>query len=801
MYATKMMPMLVLRGLVVFPGTMMQFDVGRSKSLLAIKRAMDDGQKVFLLTQRDASVEDPSADELYDTGCIARVKQTLKLPGENMRVLVEGICRARVSDVLTDKPYYFVDVEPIEQKAARVSALRIEAMVRNVKDAFNEYVSLSGGRVSQEVALSVAADGDEGHLCDYVASNLPMPYEQKQAILDELNVYRRLEMLYSMISHECSIQRIDADIHQKVQQNLEDNQREYYLREQIRVISDELGDDVDEPDEYRAKINSLSANAEVKHKLLREVDKLVKMPQGAHEATVVRGYLDACIELPWGAYSKDSISVSKARKTLDKQHYGLKEVKERIVELLSVHKLAPDISGQILCLVGPPGVGKTSIASSVAECMGRRFERVSLGGVKDESEIRGHRRTYIGSMPGRLIAAMSAAGTANPVILLDEIDKIGSDFKGDCSAALLEALDPEQNSTFKDHYIDMPFDLSRVLFITTANDESAIPAPLHDRMEIIRLPGYTREDKFNIARRHLVSKQISRHGLSKANCRFTDDALYLLIDNYTREAGVRTLERTIASLCRKAAVIIAAEEASKVVINPKTVEKMLGKKKFLTDMVADKSDEIGAVNGLAWTSVGGELMRLEAAIVDGSGKIELTGSLGDVMQESAKTAIGYIRANAAEFGIAPDYFKSKDIHVHATESAVPKDGPSAGITMATALVSCITGRAVRRDVAMTGEITLHGHVLPIGGLKEKSMAAYRAGVSTVIIPRENERDLDDIDEQVRSRLRFIPVSEVASVFDIALCDGADVCTDAQPRAAYKREDTAAAIRARGESDA
>lgn len=798
MYVSKMMPMLVLRGLVVFPGTMMQFDVGRSKSLLAIKRAMDDGQKVFLLTQRDASVEDPSSDELYEVGCIARVKQTLKLPGENMRVLVEGVGRARICDVLTDKPYFYVDVMGAEEKPSRVSAIRLEALVRNVKDIFNEYVSLSGGRVSQEVSLSVAADNDAGHLCDYIASNLPMPYEQKQVILDELNVYKRLELLYSMVSHECSIQKIDADIHQKVQQNLEDNQREYYLREQIRVISDELGDDVDELDEYRAKISSLSADTDVKHKLLREVDKLAKMPQGAHEATVVRGYLDACIELPWGAYSKDNISVSRARKTLDKQHYGLKEVKERIVELLAVHKLAPDISGQILCLVGPPGVGKTSIASSVAECMGRRFERVSLGGVKDESEIRGHRRTYIGSMPGRLIAAVTAAGTANPVILLDEIDKIGSDFKGDCSAALLEALDPEQNRTFKDHYIDMPFDLSRVLFITTANDESAIPAPLHDRMEIIRLPGYTREDKFNIARNHLVAKQIARHGLTKTNCRFTDDALYLLIDNYTREAGVRTLERTIASLCRKAAVQIADAEAAKVVINPKTVEKLLGKKKYLTDLVADKSDEIGAVNGLAWTSVGGELMRLETSIVDGSGKIELTGSLGDVMQESAKTAIGYIRANAAQFGISPDYFKSKDIHVHATESAVPKDGPSAGITMATALVSSITGRAVRRDVAMTGEITLHGHVLPIGGLKEKSMAAYRAGVSTVIIPRENERDLDEIDAQVKEKLCFIPVSEVTSVFDIALCCSSDDCDSVLPNTTYKHTKAAATIRARGE---
>ena len=770
MLKTQLMPMIVLRGLVVFPNNIMQFDIGRSKSLLAVKRAMDDGQKVFLLTQRDATVEDPSADELYSVGCIARIRQTLKLPGENLRVLVEGVRRATVKDILTDVPYFFVEADPAEDKQSRVSAIRREALVRSVKDVFDEYVSLSGGRVSQEVALAVAADNDEGHLADYIGSNLPMPYEQKQILLDEFNPVKRLDLLNSMLTHECSILKIDADIHHKVQQNLEDNQREYYLREQIRVIGDELGDDVDEIEEYKAKIESLSAPDDVKQKLNREVDKLAKMPQGSHEATVINGYLDACIALPWGTYSRDSISVKRAKALLDKKHYGMKEVKERIIELLAVRKLAPDISGQILCLVGPPGVGKTSIASCVAECMGRRFERVSLGGVKDESEIRGHRRTYIGSMSGRIMAAVSHAGTSNPVILLDEIDKIGSDFKGDCSAALLEALDPEQNATFRDHYIDLPFDLSRVLFITTANDESAIPEPLRDRMEVIRLAGYTREDKFRIARDHLVAKQLERHGMTPSVCRIGDDAIYTLIDHYTREAGVRTLERNIASLCRKSAVRIASGEAKRVSVSAASVEQMLGKRKFLVDTVENHSDEIGAVNGLAWTSVGGEIMRLEVSVLDGSGKVELTGSLGDVMQESAKTAIGYIRSMAGQLGIDASFYKNKDIHVHATESAVPKDGPSAGITIATALVSCLCGRAVRRDVAMTGEITLHGHVLPIGGLKEKSMAAYRAGVTTVIIPKENERDLDDIDAEVRRAIRFIPVSEARSVFDIALCD-------------------------------
>ncbi|MBQ2135277.1 MAG: endopeptidase La, partial [Clostridia bacterium] len=562
---------------------------------------------------------------------------------------------------------------------------------------------------------------------------------------------------------------IDNKIGEKTKIAIDENQREYYLREQMKIISNELyGDDsANEIDSYYEKIGSLNADERVKEALSAEVNKLSKIPQGSHEGTVVRDYLDECLNLPWNTYTEVSADIKKAEKILDKDFYGMKRVKERILEMLSVYSIAPDIKGQIICLVGPPGVGKTSISKSIAECMGRKFARISLGGVHDEAEIRGHRKTYIGAMPGKILKAVANSGSSNSVILLDEIDKLGNDYKGDPASALLEVLDPEQNNSFVDHFVEIPYDLSKIVFITTANNSSEIPAPLYDRMEIIELSSYTREEKFNIAKNHLVSKQIKRHGLKNSNCRISDSAIYSLIDFYTRESGVRTLERNIASLCRKSALLIADGSSKRVVINDITVEKMLGKKKFKPEYIL-KDNEVGIINGLAWTSVGGEIMQLEISVMEGSGKIELTGSLGDVMKESAKVAVSFVRANAERYGINPQFYKEKDIHIHATEAAVPKDGPSAGVTITTGLISALTGRKVLRDIAMTGEVTILGRVLPIGGLKEKAMAAYRGGVKTVFIPKDNIADIDEIDDLVKQNLRFVPVSRVDEIIDLAL---------------------------------
>jgi ATP-dependent Lon protease len=770
------MPMLVLRGVVVFPGMLLHFDVGRKKSVRAINRAMQENQIIFLASQRDVTIEDPEFSDVSTIGCVAYVKQILKLPGDNLRVLVEGIYRAAVSEVISSEPYFTVAAEACVDKYSRASELRKTALVRMAKETFDEYVSLSD-RLSPDVVTAVMADDNPGHLADYIASNLPMPVEDKQFILDQLSPVKRIEQLIVILRRECEILRLDNEINRKVQGNIDENQREYYLREQLKVLSEELGNNEDESaevDEYNRSISLLKAPDEIKDKLFRETEKLLKMPQGSHEATVIRGYLDKCIALPWQTYSKDVINLQKAEKILEHDHYGMKKVKQRIIEMLAVKKLAPDVNGQIICLVGPPGVGKTSIAASIARCMGRKYTRISLGGIKDEAEIRGHRKTYIGAMEGRIMSAIEQAGTSNPLMLLDEIDKIGTDFKGDCSAALLEALDPEQNTAFRDHYIDLPYDLSHVLFITTANDADNIPAPLLDRMEIIELPSYTREDKFNIARRHLVAKQLKKHGLTAKTCRICDDAVYGLIDYYTREAGVRKLEQKIAALCRKAAAEIASGNVSSVVIHGKDLEKMLGVRRYRAEQVSVYPDEVGVVNGLAWTSVGGELLRIEVAALDGTGKIVLTGSLGDVMKESAQTAVSYIRSRAKSLGIDGDFYKNKDIHIHAVEAAVPKDGPSAGISMATAIASAMTGRPIRHDVAMTGEISLRGRVLPIGGLKEKTMAAYRAGIRTVIVPRENEPDLTEIDPRVHEALNFVIADNMDTVLETALIPaGAD----------------------------
>ncbi len=762
------MPMLVLRGMVVFPGMLLHFDVGRKKSIAAVHDAMESDQKIFLITQKDVTVEDPKPNDLYKIGCVATIKQVVKTSNETVRVMVEGVYRATIDNIISDNPCYFTTVTECIEKYSKASELKKEALIRNAREAFEEYISMSP-RISPDVLGHVLLDGDTGHLADYIASNLPLQYQDKQAILDRLSPAVRLQELIIILRRECEILRYDGEINNIVQRNIDQNQREYYLREQIKVINDELGGDADDDlAAYRKKISELKAPDSVKERLEKEVAKIEKMPNGAHEETVIRGYLDACLELPWETYTKDSIDIEKSRKILEREHYGLNDVKKRIIEMLAVKKLAPEINGQIICLVGAPGVGKTSIARSIANCMGRKYARISLGGIKDESEIRGHRRTYIGSMSGRIINAISDSGVSNPLILLDEIDKIGKDFKGDCSAALLEALDPEQNSTFRDHYIDMPYDLSKVLFITTANDESAIPGPLRDRMEIIELPSYTREDKFRIAGKYLVPKDVKKHGMTTKNCKITNAALYEVIDYYTREAGVRKLEQNVAALCRMAAVEMVDGKKETVKIDAKDVARQLGVRKYRPETVNDCLDEIGTVNGLAWTSVGGELMKLEAAALEGTGKIVLTGSLGDVMKESAHTAVSYVRSIAKDYGIDAKFYKNKDIHLHATESAVPKDGPSAGITMAVALVSALTNIPIRHDVAMTGEISLLGKVLPIGGLKEKTMAAYRAGVKKVIVPEENRADLSEIDERVKENIEFIIVSDVKQVLDTAL---------------------------------
>ncbi|MBQ1962374.1 MAG: endopeptidase La [Clostridia bacterium] len=762
------LPLLALRGLVQFTGMMLTFDVGRKKSVKAITAAMEANQRIFLVAQKDMSVDDPKADDLYRMGCVSRVRQVLKMPDGGVKVLVEGLYRAEHHEFTDRGSYLVATAVPCEDKPIKNLAIYIETMVRRIRNEFEKYAEVSSN-INPEVMMTAATSGDLSFLCDFIAFSVPAPFDDKQFVLEQLSPVNRAKILLEMLSKETEITLIDNKIGEKTRHQIDENQREYYLKEQIRAISDELyGDDsADEIDEYYAKIDRLEADNSVKEKLRQEVSKLAKMPQGSHEGTVIRGWLDICLALPWEKSTDAVVDVIRAAKILDRDFYGMKKVKERILEMLSVYALAPDITGQIICLAGPPGVGKTSIGKTIAECMGREFVRISLGGMHDEAEIRGHRKTYIGSMPGRIISAIKQAGVKNPLILLDEIDKLGSDYKGDPSSALLEVLDPEQNHKFCDNFLELPFDLSHVVFITTANDKGMIPAPLLDRMEVIDLDGYTREEKFNIAKKHLTLKQIKRHALNGRNCRITDGALYGLIDYYTREAGVRKLERSIASLCSKAAKRIASHEVERVTVKETDLEKLLGKRRYRPEEILER-DEVGIINGLAWTAVGGEIMQMEIAALKGSGKIELTGSLGDVMKESAVAAISFVRANAARYGIDEDFYKNNDIHIHATEAAVPKDGPSAGVTITTGLISALTGREVRRDIAMTGEVTIRGRVLPIGGLKEKSMAAYRGGVKTVFIPKENIPDLDEVDETVRANVEFIPVSYVSDIIDAAL---------------------------------
>lgn len=770
----RIMPAVALRGLVVFPDMFLHFDVGREKSINALKKAMDTDQEIFLITQKDISEDDPSYDGLYEIGVVASVKQVLKLPGKsgNVRVAVEGLYRARLVEGIESGSGNFLKtmIFPIKHQTVRAEKQDYaKALVRHTKDIFADYADCAP-QMPADLVTGVMQKTDAGELADFIAGNIMLEYEDRQRILSILNPVKRLEEMCVLLASEGNLLSIEAEINDKVQEQIDKNQREYYLREQMKVISTELGGGVsheEEIDSFREKIFYLKAPDEVKEKLFKECDRLEKYSPSSPEAAVSRNYIESCVSLPWGIFGKENTDIKKSRKILEADHYGLEKVKQRILEYLAVRTLAPDIKGQIICLVGPPGVGKTSVARSVASATGRNYVRISLGGVRDEAEIRGHRKTYIGSMPGRIIAAMQQAGTSNPLVLLDEVDKLSSDYKGDPTSALLEVLDPEQNATFRDHYIELPFDLSKVMFITTANVLSDIPEPLRDRMEIIELGSYTSEEKFNIAKKHLIPKQIKRHGLTSKQLRITDKALSLIIEGYTKEAGVRALEQKIAAVCRKAAMKIAEGDAEKLSVKPENVEELLGSRKFKNDAII-KENEVGVVNGLAWTAVGGDMLEIEAAVLDGTGKLELTGSLGDVMQESAKAAVSYIRSKSSVLPISHTFYKDKDIHVHVPEGATPKDGPSAGVTIATALVSALSDRKVRKDVAMTGEITLRGRVLPIGGLKEKSMAAYKAGIKTVVIPYDNISDLDEVDPKVKEAVTFVPVKTVEAVWDIAL---------------------------------
>ena len=764
------LPTIALRGLVVFPNNLVHFEVGREKSIAAVEWAMANNSNVFLVAQKSMDTTEPQQADLFSYGVVAEVKQVLRVSGDLVKVLVEGKYRAKLSALDASGDFLLSEVRPAPVRAGKADdAVETEALLRALKAGFDEYLGMNP-RLGKDVVFAIVSSDDPAFLSEYMPANLLFRYEDKQAVMDEGTLNGRLKKLIEMLRRECQVMKIEKEIAEKVNESMDKNQRDYYLHEQLHIISDELGEGDDthaEADEYRRRITELHLAEDSEKKLLKEVDRLAKMQGSNQEATVIRTYLDTCLDLPWNTFTVDDLDISRAQQILDRDHYGLKKVKDRILETLAVRKLAPDVKAQIICLVGPPGVGKTSIARSIAESLGRKYVRISLGGVRDEAEIRGHRRTYIGAMPGKIITAMISAKSANPLMLLDEIDKLAGDFRGDPAAALLEALDPEQNSTFNDHFIDIPFDLSHVLFITTANDLGSIPGPLRDRMDVIELPSYTRVEKYNIARKHLLPKQLKACGLT-GKVTLSQSALYGIIDGYTREAGVRNLERTITSVLRKCARKIAAGEVESVSVTGTMLEQLLGPR-FVKPDFLNRTNAVGIANGLAWTSVGGETLPIEVQVMDnGSGKITVTGSLGDVMKESAQLAVTWVRVHAAEYGIDPEKLKKCDLHIHAPEGAVPKDGPSAGVTLTTALVSCLSGIPVRGDVAMTGEITLHGNVLPIGGLREKSMAAYREGMKTVLIPKDNEPDLYDVDEEVKKNLTFLPMQNLSQVLAAAL---------------------------------
>ncbi len=766
---TVRLPMLALRGLTAFPEMLIHFDIGRERSIQALKAAMEGDQTIFLVTQRDLMDDDPGPQELYTMGTIAHVRQMLKLPGGNVRVLVEGVERARIVHICQSSPFYMAEAALTPTTFSLRGRKRQEALVRAAQELFEDYAVLAP-KLTHEIVLGVLSAKDAGYLADYLAQNLPLPVEQKQKILEERRAAPRLERMLEILTKEIDLLGLESEIHERVRERLGETQREYYLREQLKQIRQELGEGSETEDECRAyqeKILSLHLREETQEKLMKEVQRLEKMAMTSPDAAVLRNYLDQCLALPWNKTTREKVDLESARRILDRDHFGMEKVKKRILEFLAVKKLAPERKGQVLCLVGPPGVGKTSIGISIAKTLHRKLARISLGGVGDEADIRGHRKTYIGAMPGRIITGIQQAGSRNPVLLLDEIDKLTSNARGDPAAALLEVLDFEQNNAFRDHFIEVPFDLSDVLFITTANTTGTIPPALLDRMEVIELSSYTDEEKLQIAKRHLIPKQLKKHGLKASVCRITDGAVREIISGYTRESGVRQLEREIAGVCRGAAARIVDRGEKRVQVTGSALEAFLGVRKYLPERRSSQS-EVGVVCGLAWTSVGGELLEVEVSAIPGVGQGVLTGNLGDVMKESAQTALSFVRSRAETLGIEPDFYKKKDLHIHFPEGAVPKDGPSAGITTATAIVSALTDTPVRKDVAMTGEISLRGRVLPIGGLKEKTMAAYRNGIHTVLLPEENLRDLEEIDQTVRGAMRFITVSHMDQVLREAL---------------------------------
>ena len=761
------LPILALRGLAVFPDQTVHFDIGRPQSLKALEVAMKADQHLMLVPQKDLIEDSPKLGGLYPIGTVVKVKQVLKTQNENLRVLVTGLCRARIAELEQAEPYFSGLVEAVAEGQA-TDTVRNHALCREANMLYGIYCELSE-QPAQAVQLRMMSSNNVGYIADAIAQNSGMDYQDKAKLLCQLNPVRRLEQTIRLLHREIDMLRLEADIQEKTHASIDRNQKDYYLREQMRVIREELGegDDQAEFEDYRRKISMLSLADEHKEKLLKDVDRLKKQAFGSAEASVLRNYLDTVLELPWNSHTKERVDVAQVQKVLEKDHFGMEKVKERILETIAVRQMAPEMPPQILCLVGPPGVGKTSIAYSIARSLNRKMARIALGGVHDEAEIRGHRKTYVGAMPGRILAALAQAGSRNPLLLLDEIDKLGSDHRGDPSAALLEVLDAEQNKTYRDHYVEIPFDLSEVMFVTTANTLDTVPRPLLDRMEVIELGSYTDEEKLMIAKNHLLPKQMAKHGIKKTQLKVSDDAIREIIRCYTRESGVRNLERCFAQLCRKADRKLLDGEVKKISVTSSDLEQLLGVRKFLPDRMPSK-DEIGLVTGLAWTSVGGETLEVEVNVMDGSGKLELPGNLGDVMKESAHAALSYIRANAPQLGVAPDFYKTKDIHVHFPEGAVPKDGPSAGVTVCTAIVSALTNTPVRRDVAMTGEISLRGRVMQIGGLKEKTMAALRHGISTVIIPQDNLRDLEEIDQTVRHSLNFVAARTVDTVLETAL---------------------------------
>ena len=767
LFVSGKLPVLALRGITIFPEQTVHFDVGRVKSALALEAAMKSDQTLLLVPQKDILDDDPDLAGLYPIGTVVKVKQILKSQGENIRVLVSGLYRAKITTLSQSEPYLAGSVESVAEKNV-IDDLKTRALRREANALYSSYLELVE-RPAQAVQLRMITSDSCGFIADTIAQNSGIDYPEKAKLLCQLNPARRLEMVLRMLRQEIEMLQLESVIQERTRANIDQEQRDYYLREQMKAIREELGegDDYSEFAEYEKGILLLNLEEESEQKLLKDLQRLKKQPFGSAEASVLRNYLDTVLDLPWKKLTKERIDVETAGKILNKDHFGLEKVKERILETIAVRQLAPEMPPQILCLVGPPGVGKTSIAYSIARSLNRKMARIALGGVHDEADIRGHRKTYVGAMPGRILSALIQAGSSNPVLLLDEVDKMGSDYRGDPSAALLEVLDGEQNKTYRDHFLEIPYDLSKVMFITTANTLDTVPRPLLDRMEIIELSSYTDEEKLMIAKNHLLPKQLKKHGLKKSQLRISDDGLREMIRCYTRESGVRSLERCIADVCRKADMRILSSEDARIHVTGSNIEEFLGVRKYLPDRIHGM-DQVGLVTGLAWTAAGGETLEVEVNVMDGTGKLELTGNLGDVMKESAHAALSYIRANVQKLGIAPDFYKTKDIHVHFPEGAIPKDGPSAGITVCTAMVSALTGCTVRRDIAMTGEISLRGRVLPIGGLKEKTMAALRHGISTVVIPKDNEKDLELIDQTVRSALNFIAVQSMDTVLSVAL---------------------------------